>query len=261
MGARMDARRVSSRLRQHLTMPVHAVGRHRQRVRFRREWPALARHAELPFDLLIVRPQIVVTDRPIRPHSFRGECAEIVAMESRRHAKPWQRAAADACSGFRNHEVRADEVARLGPHDLACVRLRVLQSRDAAKPRPSFQQCDRQSVRRHPQRHQAPVAPAPTMSASKRGVRLRENESLGIRTRYQDAESWTRTISVDFGRTADKRTAGSCALNGGWHMHRSRGCNATRLYSVYFGQALFCQWIGWARSRWRTLQDQSHPYP
>ena len=140
--------------RQHLGMPVHAMRRHWQRVGFRREWPALARHAELPFDLLIVRPQIVVTDWPIRTHAFGGERAEILAMESRRHAQPGQSAAAHARSRFRNHEVRADKVARLGPHDLARVRLRVLQSRVPAEPRPGFQYGNRQPVRRHPQRHQ-----------------------------------------------------------------------------------------------------------
>ena len=57
--------------------------RHWQLVGLRREWPALARHAELAFDLLIVRPQIVVTDWPIRTHAFGGERSEILAKESR----------------------------------------------------------------------------------------------------------------------------------------------------------------------------------
>ena len=179
--------------RQHLGMPVHAMRRHRQLVGFRREWPALARHAELPFDLLIVRPQIVVTDWPIRTHAFGGERAEILAMESRRHAQPGQSAAAHARSGFRNHEVRADEVARLGPHDFARVRLRVLQSRLPAEPRPGFQYATVNPCAAIRSATSAPVAPAPTMSTSNVRVKSRENESRIIRTPYPIAESRTRT--------------------------------------------------------------------
>ena len=125
-------------VRQNLPMPVHPVRRHWQRVRFRRERAALARHSQLPLDLLIVRTQIVVADRPIRAHAFGGERAEIIAMESRRHTEPGQGATADARSGFRNHKVRTDEAARLGPDDLARIRLRVLQSRLTAESRPGF---------------------------------------------------------------------------------------------------------------------------
>ena len=128
-------------------------------VLFRREWAALARHAELLFDLLIVWPQIVVTDWPIRTHAFGGERAEIVAMESRHYAQPGQSAAAHARSGFRNHKVRADKVARLGPHDFARICLRVLQGRWPAEPRPGFKYAYRQPVRRHPQRHERPGRP------------------------------------------------------------------------------------------------------
>ncbi len=135
-------------------MPVHAMRRHRERVVFRREWPALARHAELPFDFLIVRPQIIVADWPIRTHAFGGERAEIVAMESRHYAQPGQSAAAYAGARFGNHEVRADEVARLGPHDLARVGFCVLQRRVPAESRPGFQHANRQALRRHPQRHE-----------------------------------------------------------------------------------------------------------
>ena len=179
--------------RQHLRMPVHAVRRHRQRVGFRREWPALARHAELPFDLLIVRPQIVVTDRPIRTHAFGGERAEILAMESRHHAEPGQSAAAHARSRFRNHEVRADEVARLGPHDFARVCLRVLQSRLPAEPRPGFQYGNCQPVRRHPQRHQRTGRPCANNEHIKPARGVAEKESRIIRTRYPNPESRTRT--------------------------------------------------------------------
>ena len=111
---------------QNLAVPVHAVRRHWQRVRFRRERSALAGHAEFPFNRLIMRPQIVVADRPISTHAFRRKRAEIVAMESRHYAEPWQSAAADARSRFRYHKVRADELARLGPHDLARIRLCIL---------------------------------------------------------------------------------------------------------------------------------------
>ena len=80
--------------REHLRMPVHAMRRHGQRVVFRRERSALARDAELTFHLLVVRPQIVVTDRPVRTDTFGRVRAEVVAMESRHHAEPGQRAAA-----------------------------------------------------------------------------------------------------------------------------------------------------------------------
>ena len=162
---------------QNLAVPVHAVRRHWQRIGLGSERPALARHAELPLNGLVMRPQIVVADRPIRTNTFCRKRAEIVLMESRHHAEPGQSAAADTRSRFRNHKVRADEFARLGPHDFTRICLCILQSSVPAEPRPRFQYDNSQPARRHPQRHGAPVAPAPTMSTSKAGVRSRENES------------------------------------------------------------------------------------
>ena len=63
--------------RQHLRVPVHAMRRHRQRVGLRRERPALAGDAELALDLLVVRPQVVVADRPVGADALGGGGAKV----------------------------------------------------------------------------------------------------------------------------------------------------------------------------------------
>ena len=158
---------------EHLPVPVHAMRRHGQRIRLRRERPALARQPELTLDLFIVRAQVVIADGPVRTNAFRRIRAKVLAMKTRHHSEPRLCAAPYAHARFGNDKIVADVITRLRPHDLARIRLGVGQRVVPAEPLSRLENGDGQTLCRHPGRHECAGRTRPDdHDVEGRGVRM-----------------------------------------------------------------------------------------
>ena len=170
-GKRMRAK-LPRAAREHLRMPVHPMRGHRKRVWLRREWAAFAGHAELALDLLVVRTQLVVTERPVVAHTFRRARAKVRGMKPRHHAKPCQCPAADAGARLGDDQVPTSDLPRLGPQNLPAIRLRVLQVGRRMNPPPASSTLTENPRSAISFATTAPQAPAPMIRMSQATVAM-----------------------------------------------------------------------------------------
>jgi len=96
-------------------------------------------------DFLVVGPQVVVRNRPIRAHAFGRVSPKICRMKSRRNSQPDERSAAHATpASERWHPCPCKRAAR--PHDLRRIRFSVLQIVSRIKSLACFEYDDREAT-------------------------------------------------------------------------------------------------------------------